>query len=569
MSELNESPAPPEPVPTDPAPVAARRRRHRWLPVALLVAVALAVASVVALATFTHAHRTVIVGAHSGVVTPTFDGHATLDFGSVLPQIRVPVDAPFDIGVAIDIGDTEADSLDEVVARDAVIASQPEAEIAQIGTVVRDIAIASALRGLGVGLAVALVITAAWMLVGRARRHDLAERARSAVHRRNLPHTPVRAGIALGLGAVLALVLITWPEPAEEQVTDTRWRPIRAVYPEIPADLDVGEVQISSGSATDASRAIVESAIATYDTSMKFYGAMEKLVPEIAPQLRQPLEGETVAVLVSDRHDNVGMDPVVRAVADEVGASLLIDAGDDTSTGGSWESFSIRSLARQFRDIATVAVAGNHDEGPYITEQMAEAGFTVLDGEATDVEGIRFLGYSDPRSSGLTAGWSQGSTSIKEQGEELTETACEDGDVSTVVVHSPTTGEDVAASGCVDLVLSGHLHVQRGPTVTTAPNGRKTVSFTNASTGGAAFAFALGSKLRRTAQATLITYSDGRPVGLQPVNFNPDGAITVAEYVPFDLTPGTPDAPSSPGSTSTPVLPATPATPIVPATPDE
>lgn len=544
----------PTPAAADPVPVAARRGRRRWIPVTLLVVVGLAVSCVVALTIFTNAHRPVLVGAHSGVVTPTFDGHATLDFGSVLPQVRMPIDAPLGIGVSIDIGDTEADSLDELVARDAVIASQPEAEIEQISTVVRDIAVASALRGLGVGLLTVLALVAVWMLVGPRRRHELGERISAAWHRRRLPHGPARALVALALATVLAVALLAWPQPAVQQVADKRWRPIGEVYPEIPDDLDLSAVQISSGSATDASRAIVESAISTYDTSVKFYGAMADRVPEIADELRQPAEGEIVAVLVADRHDNVGMDSVVRAVADEVSASLLIDAGDDTSTGGSWEGFSIRSLARQFRDIPTVAVAGNHDEGDFVADQMKDEGFTVLDGDPTDVEGITFLGYSDPRSSGLTAGWDQGSTSIRDQGQQLTETACEDGGVSTVVVHSPTTGEEVAASGCVDLVLSGHLHVQRGPTVTTAPNGRQTVSYTNASTGGAAFAFALGSKLRRQAQATLITYKDGRPVGLQPVNFNPDGTIAVAEYVAFELaTEASPaEIPTATPSTSTP-----------------
>ncbi|WP_370616738.1 metallophosphoesterase family protein [Mumia sp. Pv 4-285] len=533
-------PSPNESLASDPAPASVRPRRHRWVLAVAVVAVGLVVAFVVGLTTFTHAHRTVLVGAHSGTVTPTFDGHATLDFGSVLPRIRMAVDQPFDLGVSIDLGETEADSLNELVARDAVIASQPEAEIAQIGAVVRDIAIASALRGLGAGLAVAILMVAVWMLVGRRRRREIGGRLRDAVRQRHLQHTPLRALVALALALVLAGVLLTWPEPAEETVADVRWRPIAEVYPEIAAEVDEGDltgVQVSSGSATDASRSIVESAIKTYDTSVKFYGALAERVPEVADQLRQPEDGETVAVLVSDRHDNVGMDKVVKAVSDEVGASLLIDAGDDTSTGGSWEGFSIRSLAEQFRDMPVVAVAGNHDEGPYVTEQMEKAGFTVLDGEPVEVEGIRFIGFSDPRSSGLTAGWSQGDTSIKQQGEELAETSCEDGGVSTVVVHSPTTGEEVADSGCVDLVVSGHLHVQRGPTALISEDGRRTVTFTNASTGGAAFAFALGSKLRRQAQATLITYADGSPVGIQPVNFNPDGSIGVEEYAAFDTLP--------------------------------
>ena len=66
-------------------------------------------------------------------------------------------------------------------------------------------------------------------------------------------------------------------------------------------------------------------------------GVLQRLVDrvaELAAQLRQPEDGETVAVLVSDRHDNIGMDPVARKVADEAGATVLLDAGDDTSTGG-------------------------------------------------------------------------------------------------------------------------------------------------------------------------------------------------------------------------------------------
>ncbi|MBW9214303.1 metallophosphoesterase [Mumia sp. zg.B53] len=555
MPEQNDRPAP-----AGSPSMPARRRRHAWLPILALVLVGLVVSGGVALTTFTNAHRTVVVGAHTGVVTPTFDGHATLDFGSVLPQIRMPIDTQLSVGVTIDIGDTQANDLNELVARDAVIASQPEAEIDQISGVVRDIAVASALRGLGAGLAVALLLVAGWVLLGRRRRHEVAERVRGFVARRTVPHAPLRTMVAFGLVTVLAAVLLTWPEPADESVTQTRWRPLTEVYPQIPDDLALDRLQISSGSATDASRAIVESAITTYETSVTFYGALADRVPEVAEQLRKPADGEIVAVLVADRHDNIGMDKVVRAVADEVDASLLIDAGDDTSTGGSWEGFSIRSLAQQFRDVPTVAVAGNHDEGDFVAEQMKKDGFEVLDGKPVDVEGIRFLGYSDPRSSGFTAGWSQGSSSIIEQGRELTETACEDGSISTVVVHSPTTGEEVARSGCVDLVLSGHLHVQRGPTVLTAEDGRRTVTFTNASTGGAAFAFALGSKLRRQAQATLITYRDGRPVGLQPVNFIPDGTIQVTPYVPVDVTSDAP-APTTPTPTTPAPTPTSAPTP--------
>jgi len=62
-------------------------------------------------------------------------------------------------------------------------------------------------------------------------------------------------------------------------------------------------------------------------------------------------------------------------------------------------------------------------------------------------------------------------------------------------------------------------------------NGEPTTAYTNGTTGGAAYAFALGSKLRREAQVTLLTYRDGVPVGLQPVTLTPGGEVVPDDYV--------------------------------------
>jgi predicted phosphodiesterase len=225
------------------------------------------------------------------------------------------------------------------------------------------------------------------------------------------------------------------------------------------------------------------------------------------------------------------MDPIARAIGDAGGATVLITAGDDTSSGGSWEEFSVSSLADAFEGYDVVAVAGNHDTGATVVEAYRDSGFTVLEGEPAEVAGIRFLGDHDPRSSGLTAVYSAGDETVREQGERLAAVACEDGDVSTLVVHSPSSGAATAAAGCVDLVVSGHLHRQVGPETQTAGNGRETTVYTNGTTGGAAFAFALGSKLRRDAQVTLLTYRDGRPIGLQPVTITPGGQVLPGDYV--------------------------------------
>jgi predicted phosphodiesterase len=284
---------------------------------------------------------------------------------------------------------------------------------------------------------------------------------------------------------------------------------------------------------------VVEGALSTYRTSVEFYGKLA--VSAATVDVRAPADGETTALVVTDRHDNIGMDPVARAVAERVQARILIDLGDDTSNGGSWETFSINSLAREFRDLDVVAVAGNHDTGPTVPQQMHDKGFTVLDDKPVTVAGVRFLGSSDPRSSGLTAGYSgdasDNGAALRAQDEALTKAACDDGAVDVIAVHSPSSAKQAAASGCADLVLSGHLHRQVGPTVITGANGRSTTTLTTASTGGAVYAFALGSKLRRNAQVTIVTFADGQPVGLQPVTFAPGGIIEVADYSPITPSP--------------------------------
>jgi hypothetical protein len=106
-----------------------------------------------------------------------------------------------------------------------------------------------------------------------------------------------------------------------------------------------------------------------------------------------------------------------------------------------------------------------------------------------------------------------------------------DGDrVGTLVVHDADSGREALDRGCADLVLAGHLHEQVGPTAVTGSNGRVGYSYTNGTTGGAAYAVAIGSKLRRDAEVTLVTYRAGVPVGLQPVTVRTLGDFVVGAY---------------------------------------
>lgn len=461
---------------------------------------------------------------------PDFSGYARIDFGAVLPQVRLPADAPIGIGVDIRLGGSDVSDLNQLVARDAVIASQPQGEIAAVRSQIISMGIDAVLRGIGTALLALLIAILGWKAMGRVRRRALWRVARSPDSRQKI------GALSVAALTLVALVLVATPERPRSD--DSAWVPIGTVFPLLPADPVLDHVEIAEGASTSGSKAIVEGALSTYRDSVSFYGKLAKQAESAI--VRTPLEGETTALVVTDRHDNIGMDPVARAIAEQAQATMLIDLGDDTSSGQSWETFSLNSLAREFDGFDIVSVAGNHDTGPTIRQQMEDKGFTVLDGKPVTVAGVRFLGSSDPRSSGLTHGYdgdeSDNIAAIQSQDSELTEAACADGQVNVIAVHSPSSAKQAAASGCADLVLSGHLHRQVGPTVLTGLNGRPTVTLTTGTTGGAVYAFALGSKLRRPAQVTIVTFADGVPVGVQPVTFDTGGAISVAEYVPIEAS---------------------------------
>ena len=97
------------------------------------------------------------------------------------------------------------------------------------------------------------------------------------------------------------------------------------------------------------------------------------------------------------------------------------------------------------------------------------------------------------------------------------------------------SGRIALERGCVDLVLAGHLHLQVGPERVEGANGRVGYRYTTGTTGGAAYAVAIGSKLRRDAQVSFVTYAEGRPIGIQSVTVRTNGELRVAPWVPLEL----------------------------------
>ena len=493
-------------------------RSRRVLIGLVLTAVCLTVGVTSGLAFFLGDDRTVVVASHDAVVTPTFDGYVSVQTGPLLPDVRRATGGP--LGVSLLLGKTESDSVEELFARYAFIASEPESQIAKVADAVRDMAISAALRGAGLGV----VPLATWWLLGPHRRGQLFRGVRT------------RKGVAGGvlLLAVPLLLWQPWSSDEDTQKAQGEWEPLETFMAGFPVPEEAAGIEIRNSPTTVQTQRLIQSAVDTYQKSKDFYEQAVADAEEL--ELHEPADDETVALVVSDRHDNIGMDRVARAIGDDGGATLVLDAGDDTSTGQPWEAFSLDSLDRAFDDIDRFAVAGNHDNGPFVASYLDDLGWTMLDGSPVEAPwGGLLLGVDDPRSSGLGNWRDETGLSFTEVGERLADAACEGDRISTLLVHDANLGGEALARGCVDLVIGGHTHVQDGPDLVDGENGRVGYTVTNGTTGGAAYAIAVGSKPRRDADVTLVTYRDDRPVGTQWVRLRTDGVFVVGSYVELEL----------------------------------
>jgi hypothetical protein len=461
--------------------------------------------------------RSIELASHDAVVQPNLSGHAVLQTGPVLPDVRI--DTGSRVGVDIRLEKTDASSIDELVRRYGYIAGQPEGQVATVRATLDDMLFDAAVRG----AIVALVPLGLWLLVGRSRRRELRERV-----------GPTQALIAVGVVAVLGVCLWQPWTAAREDDSDEQWASLADFLgPEVPVPAELDGVQVRGDVLTAQTNRLIASAIDTYGKSKAFYATAAEEAVGLA--LRVPEEGDTVVAFVSDRHDNIGMDPVARAIADAAGAAAVFDGGDDTSAGKSWEAFSLDSVSSAFEGFDRWGVAGNHDHGDFVPGHLADQGWTMLDGEVVDGPGgTTLLGVDDPRSSGLGSWRDETGLSFTEVADRLADAACESGErVTTLLVHDANLGRPALDRGCVDLVLGGHLHVRVGPTRVVGENGETGWTYTTGTTGGAAYAIAIGSKPRRDADVSLVTYRDGRPAGIQWVTLQTNGAFDVGDWVPL------------------------------------
>jgi len=244
-------------------------------------------------------------------------------------------------------------------------------------------------------------------------------------------------------------------------------------------------------------------------------------------------------VMVADVHCNVGMGTVIGTALEHTGAAALLDAGDTVATGTSVESYCIDAIAGDLpADVPVLVSTGNHDSVE-TAEQERNVGWNVLSGDVAEIEGIRFLGDTDPTLTSIGSGTVQErEETVDEMGERLADQACqarEAGDpVDVLLVHNPRAGLASMERGCVPLQLSGHWHRTGGPEVLD-----QGVRYVSTSSGGGAGGGATVGPLTSDAEITLLRLDreTGRALDFRRIVIGTDAEVDIGAWEPFPVAP--------------------------------
>ncbi|MPV49738.1 hypothetical protein GCG21_06905 [Pseudactinotalea sp. HY160] len=258
------------------------------------------------------------------------------------------------------------------------------------------------------------------------------------------------------------------------------------------------------------------------------------------PDGNRAVDEEDVAtiVIVSDLHCNVGMGKVIGAAAQEAEADLIVNLGDTVMGGTAVEAICVNAFADGFGDLPVVVADGNHDSD-VTADQERGHGWTVLDGKPVVIEGIRFLGDTDPTLTSLGAPTRQvGPETIPEIGDRLRDEACElaaGGDpVDMLLMHNPRGTEAALKSGCVPLALAGHYHRRIGPWQRGLG-----VQYVSSSSGGATYKVPTIGPLNAPATITVMRWDRAThtPLSFRTIIADPDQSVDLSPWFAFPARP--------------------------------
>ena len=222
-------------------------RLRAWLVAAVLVTAYLALSALASTAFFLTGERTVEVASHDARVTADFSGDVVVRTGPVLPNVRTDSGGP--VGVEVELGKTDARSIEQLTARYAAIGSNPDAQIEKVERAVRDMAVDAVTRGMAFALLPFLV----WLLLGERRRREIVEQL------------PTRRGVLSLLVVALVVIGLTTPWRGlggSSGGDPERWVRLSAfVGPTVELPEELADVEVLSDATTRETQRLVASAI--------------------------------------------------------------------------------------------------------------------------------------------------------------------------------------------------------------------------------------------------------------------------------------------------------------------
>ncbi|QFU97217.1 hypothetical protein KDY119_00711 [Luteimicrobium xylanilyticum] len=551
---------------------------HPWVPPRWLRWTVGAVVAVLACTAWgvTTASADLSLGPHEARYEVTTDGLVVVDLGP-LGTVELDSPAPLGLGVRVVVKEIPAE----------LTSVSPAQNLDALGTDVQsylqffatpDITVHRAVRALAVDAlwrtlvalaVVALATTALVLLLGRARRRELATMAGR--------HTwELAAGLVVVVAATFTL---SSSEPGTSTTTAQKGSPLFAGTPLAGARI--------TGRLAGVINTYGEQLVTAYQGSEEFYAkanrnlqaawderdeaqqaedALAQAQATTAPTAPATGTGATdtptpsptpssnlvTLLVISDLHCNTGMSPLIHTAVERSGAQVVLNAGDTTINGTAVEQVCVDSFARAIpKKIPTVMANGNHDS-PLVAKFARDAGWTVLDGSVVDVKGVRIIGDHDVLQTRIgVASHQSGDVSQDEQAQALTDTACDaekDGvpGVDLLLIHDPVIGAVPLESGCVPAQVSGHLHRRIDPTQVGLG-----IRYVNSSTAGATLGQPTVGPLHGTSEMTVLRFDTEthRIVDWQLVSVTKKGVASVSERKPWPepTTTEVPQEPLGPG----------------------
>lgn len=244
-----------------------------------------------------------------------------------------------------------------------------------------------------------------------------------------------------------------------------------------------------------------------------------------------PIDSNLDYVLsLSDEHCNIGMDDVHGDVARDFKVALTVDSGDMTMSGLAAEEECIAAEADAIEG-PKAAVMGNHDS-PTIAQSARKHGMFVVDNnQITQVGKFKLMGSADVNESTFGTGIHlRGSETVNDEAEKLKIAACAK-QPDIILQHEPEEAMPAIVAGCAPLAITGHVHNWHKPKVLNTTTG--SMLFIEGTSGGAKQNTPTVTTLGKEATDTVFGFDrkTHRAVGYYLLKFQPDGAVSISDFI--------------------------------------